>query len=395
VTVLLEQLRGRISDVDSHEMMAASHWAEYYGAIGEILKVAVEPMYKMLANSKSDIYVEVESDSQEITRDSVWNERGPAAPSAMDLRRRPEVMDAMGIQRELIFPGFGFVALQVARNAVTGLVDEALIEAGVAGLRAHNDWAIELTRSYPDRLRPVGVVMTDGTVDDMVRDVDRLLTAGVRAFWIPTGEPPAGVSPADPILDPFYARIAEADATLTIHVGTGRSYPKSRAWGVAPQFSPDYSSFDALETPFDPYTITTLHLPEENFTALLVLGGVFERHPTLRFGAIELGASWIGPLAERMDYWVDSFSRWNGGLTMRPSEYVARNVRVAPFWQEPVDVWIQRYPYLQDVYCYASDYPHVEGGRQSLHRFYEKIAPLGDAVIEKFFCTNGQWLLPT
>lgn len=56
-----------------------------------------------------------------------------------------------------------------------------------------------------------------------------------------------------------------------------------------------------------------LQLPLGEYTAPLAVAdvpmalcwccplGVFERHPTLRFDAVELGAAWFGPMAERMD----------------------------------------------------------------------------------------------
>jgi hypothetical protein len=69
-------------------------------------------------------------------------------------------------------------------------------------------------------------------------------------------------------------------------------------------------------------------------------------------------------------------------------------VRVSPFLFEPVDDYLRMYPDLDDVYTYASDYPHIEGGRHSIERFYEKVAPFGNEVIEKFFRGNGDLLLP-
>ena len=60
---------------------------------------------------------------------------------------------------------------------------------------------------------------------------------------------------------------------------------------------------------------------------------------------------------------------------------------------EPVDVYIQRYG-LEDVLCFASDYPHVEGGKNPVARWYERLKPLGEAVVRKFFVENGEWLLP-
>ena len=81
-------------------------------------------------------------------------------------------------------------------------------------------------------------------------------------------------------------------------------------------------------------------------------------------------------------------------LTMAPSAYLARNVRVTPFYFEPVDVFLERYPQLQDCYCYSTDYPHQEGGANSKARSYELVKPFGDEMVRKYFVSNGEWLLP-
>lgn len=41
-----------------------------------------------------------------------------------------------------------------------------------------------------------------------------------------------------------------------------------------------------------------------------------------------------------------------------------------------------------------TDYPHVEGGKESKRKLYEQLTPLGDDVVGKFFVTNGELLLP-
>ena len=67
---------------------------------------------------------------------------------------------------------------------------------------------------------------------------------------------------------------------------------------------------------------------------------------------------------------------------------------MTPFYFEAMDQIIERHPHLVDVYVNSSDYPHIEGGKESQRRFYERLAPLGDPILEKFFVTNGELLLP-
>jgi predicted TIM-barrel fold metal-dependent hydrolase len=125
-----------------------------------------------------------------------------------------------------------------------------------------------------------------------------------------------------------------------------------------------------------------------------VLGGVFERFPELRFGAIELGAGWMAPMAERLDQVARLFARrLDPVLSLKPSDYVRRNVRVTPFRFEPVADYIERSGF-GECYCYSSDFPHPEGGTAPLTEFARSIERLGPAAAERLFVKNAEWLLP-
>ena len=140
-----------------------------------------------------------------------------------------------------------------------------------------------------------------------------------------------------------------------------------------------------------------MNLSVSNWLVCTVLGGVFERHPALRFGVIETAAHWFGPLAKSLDMWVEDVfaDRLAPFISMQPSKYFARNIRVTPFCRiEPVETFFQDYPYLADCYCYSSDYPHPEGGVDSKRQFLNRLEPLGNDVVERFFKRNGQLLLP-
>jgi hypothetical protein len=49
---------------------------------------------------------------------------------------------------------------------------------------------------------------------------------------------------------------------------------------------------------------------------------------------------------------------------------------------------------LVNSYCYASDYPHFEGGKRSKETAFNKINPLGGNLVQKYFVDNGTLLLP-
>src|SRR3546814_6372637 len=90
------------------------------------------------------------------------------------------------------------------------------------------------------------------------------------------------------------------------------------------------------------------HMAPELYLQTMVMGGVFERFPRLRFGIIEFGAGWVGPAVERMDIWVDFQAKLGVKYAMRPSEYLRRNVRVTPFWHEDLTLMVDRFGLKED-----------------------------------------------
>ena len=108
------------------------------------------------------------------------------------------------------------------------------------------------------------------------------------------------------------------------------------------------------------------------------------------------GSSWRGPAAEEWDMWAREVcsSRFGGHISMLPSEYINKQVPVTQLQQfEPVVRDFEHYPNLAGTHWYATDYPHVEGGKESKMRMYEQIAPPGIDTVEKFFVKNAKPLL--
>ena len=390
---------GQITDVDSHEMMPTKVWEENFGAEVESLIQAYEKsIFARPENPNSQYVPEYQGDNLEITADSIWKIKGGRAPGATDMSRRLEVLDLMGISRQLVFPtSVGLMAAMLrtgyGNNLFKPATDLDVHEYSKELFRVHNDWAVRV-QSVSSRLRPVAVVQADdvGGVCEVAED---LIRRGIRAFWFLSGELLGGRSPAHTDLDPLWEVMARNDVVATVHVGGEGGLLKTEEWSNAPWFE-NYKK--ALEIEADPWHMSIMHLAAQNYVATMVVGGVFERFPSLRFGAIETAAHWIGPLASQLDTSYENGhilvrNQRNTVLPRAPSYYINRNVRVSVFDFEPIDLYIKRFG-LEDVYCFASDYPHVEGGYAPMDRFVEKLQPLGLETMEKFFVKNGQWLLP-
>jgi predicted TIM-barrel fold metal-dependent hydrolase len=93
----------------------------------------------------------------------------------------------------------------------------------------------------------------------------------------------------------------------------------------------------------------------------LILNGVLERYPDLRMGIMELSATWVPQHLQMMDGGYRHTARFNGEsteLSLMPSEYFRRQVRVAAFSYEQPHRLTAR---SGDIFMACSDYPHTEG----------------------------------
>ena len=166
-----------------------------------------------------------------------------------------------------------------------------------------------------------------------------------------------------------------------------------RAWGNAEALKLAPAARPGGEEAISPYFMVVAHVPAEIYLQVLVMGGVFERFPRLRLGIIEFGAAWVGPAVERMDQWAGFLARVGANYPMKPSEYVARNVRVAPFFHENLPRMIERSG-LEDIYVFSTDYPHLEGSRDPIGKFQKWLDQLDPSYARKFYIDNAQLLFP-
>jgi predicted TIM-barrel fold metal-dependent hydrolase len=308
----------------------------------------------------------------------------------------------MGVDRQLVFPGYGLAGMMFLSMPHASMLfgfdpDEIdRLELGAQIIRESNAWAARVTRSSDaGRIRAVGILYPQpGTLAQLMADTEQALADGIRAFWVSGSQPLAGISPGSTELDPFWKLVSDARAAVTLHIGAEQALVQPLPWLMGiPAFQPAHNS--SLEFPVQPFSSSILHFPPDVFLTSMIYGGVFERHPDLRFGVIECAAQWVGPMAERLDLWAEVFSsRFTGVLSMRPSEYLARNVRVTPFHFEPVDHYLERHPALATVFAYSSDYPHREGGKHSDRTFADRLERFDARTKEQFFRSNGEWLVP-
>lgn len=394
----LQPYAGRLVDLDSHEMMPAQTWVDFFGPeVGELAEAVIRHSLPWEEDNNSHNVPNFRGDVAEIT-DQLMLVKGPVAPGAYDLTRRIDVMDAMGVGRQLMYPtglgGWSMFLMMVDKfdpGCLASVQGDRSAKAA-RWLKTYNEWFLTTTK-LSERIRPVPTLMGD-TVEALLAETHRMLDAGVRAVMLPASIAPGGRSPAHPDLEPFWALLEEARCVATLHLGAeGKMLEPLRVWRDAPVFD-GYRAVGEFNS--DPWYTSVVHFPAQNFLQTMCLGGVFVRHPELRVGAIELGAYWVGPMMRNLDMWHVNLSKFgvpSKRLPELPSAYLKRNVRYSVFPWEDLASYIDQFG-LEDVICFASDYPHLEGGRDMIKQMYDKIAPYGDRMIEKFFVSNGEYLFP-
>ena len=370
---------GEMLDCDGHLYMEPDVMQEIVGAVGASW---IADYLRTYAGSDADRAARAQA------RHDVWGVKGFSALGSYDAGDRVAALDEMHIHRQLLFPNTTLRELRIDTPAAH------------TACRRYNDFVIDWTKRADDRARAVCQInMTDH--DKALAELGRVVGLGARGVLLPCAEPPAGTSPASPAWDDFWRLLEESDTPALIHIGAGGLASAEaddpmlppRQWADAPALHAIFPDQPGGEERFGPFFIVVAHLAAEVYLTCLLMGGVFERFPRLRFGAIEFGAGWLGPLCERLDRHAALLTKVGVDYPMLPSEYARRNVRVTPQWTEPVDTLIERHG-LPESYVFNTDYPHVEGGRHPVDSFLEMTARVGAGYPRAFFVDNPRLLFP-
>jgi uncharacterized protein len=306
-----------------------------------------------------------------------------AATGAFVAEDRPRALDLLGFSSQLVFNTFHNRRLRDWEHG-----DDVDLAYGVA--RAHNRGMVEFCSTDPRLLPTCYVPLVD--FDRARAMADEALAMGAAALLVASGCPP-GHSPSHIALDPVWARAQEAGIPVVLHVGGTGDLIDADYFRNGLPVPPD---FHGGEENFRSVDYMGIPGPPAQTLATMIFDGVLERFPALRIGVIEQGAIWVPSWMRQMEAAFDAFERHEdrlGALSLRPGEYVYRQVRFTPYPTEDVG-WIidQTGP---ELCMFSSDYPHVEGGRRPVERFEASLGDRSDAVRRRFYCDNFLDLMGT
>jgi predicted TIM-barrel fold metal-dependent hydrolase len=255
-------------------------------------------------------------------------------------------MDEQKLEAMWLFPTLGVMYEELLRgdqDAITTL------------FRGFNRWLQEdWGCNYQDRIFAAPYIsLVD--VDWACQELEWAIAQGARVVCMrPSAiltKNDGARSPADPLFDPFWARLNEAGITLVAHAGDS-GYTNHG-------YTSDGFSTDISGGTFAP-NIKHNNIERAAYDFLITLSyeRLFERFPNLRIASIENGAEFLPDLFRKLGQSKNRMAS-AGYYKEDPAELFRQHVWINPFWED--DVYEVAEFMGTDRVIFGSDWPHIEG----------------------------------
>ena len=318
---------------------------------------------------------------QEKNEEELMIRKNYDALGSFNSKDRSEALDLLGVQSQLVFPTSPNVWLESLEH---GDDIDMLYSVAEATNRAQIDFCSDDKRLLPVTYIPLA------NINRSIEIAKLAIQSGSSALLIPWACP-KNHSTSHIGFEPIWSMAEESGIPILFHVGSADFVlPKAHSLNGMPKVK----DFHGGEENFRSISYMAISSGPMQALSLLILDGVLERHPNLKFGVIELGSVWVPGFMKQLDSAFEAFSRHEErlqSLSLKPSEYINRQVRVTPYPTEPTG-WVIKEA-GSDIFMFSSDYPHVEGGRNPLARFEKSIEGISHEAQDKFFRLNFESLM--
>lgn len=255
-----------------------------------------------------------------------WDELHPAGH---DPKARLGIQDEEGIVAEVLYPSLGMV-----------LCNHPDVNYKKACFEAYNRWLGAFCATDPNRL--IGIpIISMRTPEEAVEELRSAHALGFRGVMLP-GDPE--VEDYDhACYDEFWRLCVELNVPVSFHILTTKDGILERVRGSRLVHQ----------------IVTVRGL--QNIIMMMILGGVFDRHPYLQVVCVESDAGWVPHFKFRMDHAYERhrFHLRAETLQQQPSTYFDRNIFVT--FQDDYSVKQVKEGLNLDRVMWATDFPHSDG----------------------------------
>jgi predicted TIM-barrel fold metal-dependent hydrolase len=196
-------------------------------------------------------------------------------------------------------------------------------ELKLACFQAYNDWIAEFSDCNRDRLFGIGLIPSTGVADAIAETrrcfEDLKLKSVTMESW-----PNGSQSDSAPEDDRFWAFVEEAGIPVNMHISFSVSQFAAKNLGLTGGIAGAVGPRSRQRPKEDMAARGGFH----HVMARMIIEGVFERFPRLKFLGAEINVGWIPDYLNRFDVQVKHDPGLREHITLLPSEYFRRNMAV-------------------------------------------------------------------
>ena len=247
-------------------------------------------------------------------------------------------MDRDGVDVHTLFPNsIGFAGAQFNNLEDPGL--------RLACVQAYNDYVLHEWYEFSPRFIPQAIVPL-WDMNLAKQELIRAIKLGHKSLVMVANPETIGMPHlADPYWMPLLETAQDLNVSVQLHIGSGK-----------------HRVFETLYKGYSPnqnLAIGSTHAIANNTNIMsdLLLSGLLERLPRIKFVSVESGLGWVPYVLELCDHQYEAQRLHREKfLTMKPSEYFRRNCYVN-FWYEVAGIAMRHFIGIDNI-TWESDFPH-------------------------------------
>jgi len=301
---------------------------------------------------------------------------------------RVRVLDEEGIDITVLYPTMALLFGPL--DPIPAIQDPQFV---LACQRAYNDWIAEYCRSAPHRLSAVATVPIQDielAVGETRRAIEEL---GLCGIVLRSSSPAANLPFNHPHFDPLWTLCQDLDVPIALHPATHVDFHNAvRAFDLINReanISVNNKGTDQLHG--GGAISHAVGAPVDAIVSLsrLLMGGLCERFPRLRFIVLEAGGGWLPAILHTMDSEIKARAHERQWLTMLPSEYFKRQCYISFSPDDPTLAPSAQF-LGDDRILWATDFPHLDGIYPgAVKELSESLAPLPEASRDRIAGENA------